>query len=262
MNKKNGNAPDLQDFAAFLEGKATTDKAALIYRSIERHEICREMAGFAVAALTAEKAGTLPELPLPEKQALRQKVRQLLQPSSYRQTAWKIIFEHLEEIINILDVNDGEMEVVAAAEDRGTLLFQAETADKESPLFWYAEVKIPTDLSSDLQILLKDAGGRLIKNGIFVFCGNKLDVTDGKTTITLEALRESLSDTTLEFHFADGRISCGRPAFMVETEDHDVMAQGSTGNCILCRKNFGVSQQAQWIRCPHCGTIHYNGETR
>ncbi len=196
--------PDEEMLAELLCGKCSAEVVDRLAQHVAKCPRCLDLCRFAIAAEADVNAGAVAALERGEAEALRQILRQRMAPQAGA-SAWDALRSKLAQLVATYEA--GEVEVIAAAEDRGTLYFKSQDARH----FWSAAMRIPAEVTEPFEIVVKDAKGEVYEAGTFVFCGNELEVVSGKALMPVANLRASLANSQIAYRFSDGTVAAGVP---------------------------------------------------
>lgn len=206
MTTENPKCPDTNVLTEFLDGTLQESEKQSVFTHVATCPDCHDACAFAAKVRAQSAAGKITGISEAEKEELRRKLSgsvPLCKPAAAGST-WQLFTQKLTEFFL-----QGDVEVVAASDTQAELVFSA-LPGTGSQHKWRMFLAIPTQISDTLEIRIQTAGTKTAE-GKLIFCGNKLDVRNGKTKIRYNTLKNSFHNPEIAFCFLDGEIVAGSP---------------------------------------------------
>ena len=118
------------------------------------------------------------------------------------------------EVLAVADGQNADRQLQESAQNSGYLLFKAQ-CDAGDPLYWRARIIIPTRPTADtvLRIHLINGSGDAIRDGVFLLCGLRLPVKDGRAFVKLTEFQQRLNTPMAALEYAGNVRQDGVPVF-------------------------------------------------
>lgn len=204
--------PDIESMAAFLDMRCDKGEAEKVFRHALECRKCREALAD-VAHMVAAIDGRRSELTSDERTKVLAGLdgfRRLREVDAV-DLAWRGIRELVTEAIaRNGQCAAGDAEVLAAGNAARSLAFRSWCGEADSD-YWEANLEFPSDGGEELALELSLPRGAKAAAGRFVLGKLVVEVKDGCARIPLVDFRAALDTPSLEYRFADGRVSLGRP---------------------------------------------------
>lgn len=204
--------PDAESMAAFLDMRCDKGDAEKVARHVLECWKCRE-ACVDVVHMVAAINGQGVELTASERTKVLaglDESRRLHEVNAF-ELAWRGIRELVTEAIaRSKRYAEGDVEVLAAGNAARSLAFRSWCGESDSD-YWKASLEFPTDGGDELSLDLSLSMGSKAAGGQFVLGKLVVEVKEGCAQIPLVDFQAALDTPSLEYRFADGRVSLGRP---------------------------------------------------
>ena len=194
--------PDTNTLAEFVEGKLLGRQYAEIGEHIAGCSECRDLCRY--AAKTNAKAGKGAKLSSGIRSRILNQIKEMQKEeySKDKQASWNVFVNRITNIFTRIE----QSEVIAASEINSTINFTSNTEDENYK--WKLQLFIPNQQTDMLKLRLETPKN---VNGTLVFCGNRLEVVKGETSIGYELLKKSFRNPEVAFIFEDGKKINGYP---------------------------------------------------